>query len=109
LGLDHQDENFNTGGLDTCMDYTASPTTDDTTPNAHDFDQLAEIYSHDHTPKSGGSGNGGGGNGRGPNRGADEFFGHTALPDNASPAAGDLFVRQLPDGMTVFTFVTWVQ
>ncbi len=108
IGLDHQDENFNTGDLNTCMDYTGNPSSGDTTPNQHDYDQLADIYAHDHAKKSGGGG-GGGNSGRGPNRGATEFFGHTALPTNASSAAGDVFVRQLPNGMTVITFVTWVQ
>ena len=90
------------------MDYTGNPSSGDTTPNQHDYDQLADIYAHDHAKKSGGGG-GGGNSGRGPNRGATEFFGHTALPTNASSAAGDVFVRQLPNGMTVITFVTWVQ
>ncbi len=45
LGLDHQDENFNNANLDTCMDYTNNPGTNQH-PNAHDYDQLASIYAH---------------------------------------------------------------
>ena len=45
FGLDHQDENFNNANLNTCMDYTNDPSTNQT-PNQHDYDQLATIYSH---------------------------------------------------------------
>jgi hypothetical protein len=43
-GLDHQDES----GADfhTCMDYATNPDADNTHPNAHDYDELAIIYSH---------------------------------------------------------------
>ena len=43
-GLDHQDES----GADfhTCMDYASNPDADNTHPNAHDYEQLAIIYSH---------------------------------------------------------------
>jgi hypothetical protein len=44
FGLDHQDES----GADfrTCMDYADNPDEDNTHPNAHDYEQLASIYSH---------------------------------------------------------------
>jgi hypothetical protein len=45
LGLDHQDENFNNANLNTCMDYTSSPGSNQH-PNAHDYDELVTIYSH---------------------------------------------------------------
>jgi hypothetical protein len=45
FGLDHQDENFNNANLGTCMDYTNDPSTNQH-PNAHDYDELAIIYSH---------------------------------------------------------------
>ena len=51
LGLDHQDENFNNAdlidacGRGSCMDYSADPS-NNTTPNAHDYDELVTIYSH---------------------------------------------------------------
>lgn len=45
LGLDHQDEVFDNPNLGTCMDYTNDPTTNQH-PNAHDYDELASIYSH---------------------------------------------------------------
>lgn len=56
FGLDHQDEIFDNANLGSCMDYTNDPdggsggasSTDPSNehPNAHDYDQIATIYSH---------------------------------------------------------------
>jgi len=45
FGLDHQDETFNNANLGSCMDYTNNPAGNEY-PNEHDFEQLADIYSH---------------------------------------------------------------
>lgn len=45
LGLAHQDENFSNANLNTCMDYTSNPESNQH-PNSHDYDQLLTIYSH---------------------------------------------------------------
>jgi hypothetical protein len=45
IGLDHQDEDFNNANLNTCMDYTNLPSTNQH-PNAHDYAELVTIYSH---------------------------------------------------------------
>lgn len=45
FGLAHQDENFNNANLDTCMDYTNNPETNQH-PNQHDYDMLKAIYEH---------------------------------------------------------------
>jgi hypothetical protein len=45
FGLNHQDENFNNTNLDTCMDYTNNPTTNQH-PNVHDYAMLEEIYAN---------------------------------------------------------------
>ena len=45
FGLDHQDENFSNPNLNTCMDYTSSPSSNQD-PNQHDYDELVAIYSH---------------------------------------------------------------
>ena len=45
FGLDHQDEAFDNPNLNTCMDYTNDPTSNQK-PNAHDYDQLKTIYAH---------------------------------------------------------------
>src|SRR6266498_1224566 len=45
LGLDHQDEVFDNANLNTCMDYTSSPESNQH-PNQHDYDELEFIYNH---------------------------------------------------------------
>ena len=45
FGLDHQDENFSNPNLGTCMDYTNDPSTNQH-PNAHDYEQIEQIYNH---------------------------------------------------------------
>jgi hypothetical protein len=45
FGLAHQDENFTNPNLNTCMDYTNSPSSNQH-PNAHDYAQLDTIYAH---------------------------------------------------------------
>ncbi|MEK7460310.1 MAG: hypothetical protein AAB628_02030 [Patescibacteria group bacterium] len=45
LGLGHQDENFTNPNLDTCMDYTNDPSTNQH-PNQDDYDMLTTIYAH---------------------------------------------------------------
>lgn len=45
FGLDHQDEIFDNTNLNTCMDYTNNPNTNQH-PNQHDYDELVSIYSH---------------------------------------------------------------
>jgi hypothetical protein len=45
FGLGHQDENFNNNNLNTCMDYTNSPDSNQH-PNNHDYQLLSSIYNH---------------------------------------------------------------
>ena len=45
FGLAHQDENFDNPNLDSCMDYTSNPESNQH-PNPHDYDLLAQIYDH---------------------------------------------------------------
>ena len=108
IALAHQDEDFDNANLGTCMDYTAVPDASNEHPNLHDYEQLGIIYAHDHAPKAGGGSGGGGNGGNGRNNRAEAFFGQTALPANASAAAGDVFTRDLPNGLRVITFVTWL-
>jgi len=51
VGLDHQDENFSNANLNTCMDYTNSPGSNQH-PNAHDYEQLELIYNHSHAAQT---------------------------------------------------------
>jgi len=45
FGLDHQDEEFSNPNLNTCMDYTSDPLSNQH-PNTHDYEQLGLIYTH---------------------------------------------------------------
>lgn len=45
FGLDHQDETFENTNLDTCMDYTNNPVSNQH-PNTHDYEMLESIYAH---------------------------------------------------------------
>lgn len=53
-GLGHQDEDFDNAdveqpaGSQSCMDYTSAPEGNET-PNGHDYEQLAIMYSHSHS------------------------------------------------------------
>jgi hypothetical protein len=109
LGLDHQDENFDNPNLNTCMDYTSNPATNQH-PNAHDHEQLGIIYAHlDSTttisatlaPAPGRSGTAAD---EGPNTPAD-FGQPTGRRDGLGRS--DLFVKTLPDGRRMFTHVFW--
>lgn len=64
-GLGHQNENFSTDATTSCMEYTSKPA-DNEHPDAHDYEQLAEIYAHDGggTDPSPGPGKGGGKGGK---------------------------------------------
>ena len=44
-GLGHQDEDFNTDNTNSCMDYTSNPAGNES-PDAHDYQQLLDIYNH---------------------------------------------------------------
>jgi hypothetical protein len=131
FGLDHQDENFNNYNLGSCMDYSAVPEGStqsgpaNTSPNQHDFDQLATIYAHLADGGSTGGGGGGGGGGRGGRGQSGPQFGpFPDLPARAlqqvpidSPAAWGQLIRangrsalyelDLGNGFVLFTFVTW--
>jgi hypothetical protein len=95
LGLDHQDTSG--ASLNTCMDYyknTSDTDTKSTTPNQHDYDELATIYAHlDPTSTVGSAA--------------------ASLPDavpSFAPAtrrSHSVYVDQLPNGDTLVTYVIW--
>lgn len=118
IGLDHQDEDFSNGSLLSCMDYQDPPYP---SPNAHDYEQLDQIYgSHVDAYDSydtGGGGTDGGGctapQGKGCNKGEinGELKGH-----NGDIGWGislgrrgqqETFLRIDPDGTRHLTHVTW--
>ncbi len=100
LGLDHQDTNFDNANLDTCMDYTNKPDSNQH-PNTHDYDELVAIYSHlDSTTTVGAAL---------PNGSASQAwnseFGRQVATANGGKAS--VFVRDLGAGQYVISFVIW--
>ena len=114
FGLDHQDENFDNPNLDTCMDYTNLPASNQH-PNAHDYEELGIIYSHTDTVSSGGGGGGGGGGGPPPGRGKNAGQDIGNIPSGWGKVTGydgkgrpDTFELQLSNGQRVLTHVFWL-
>ena len=119
LGLGHQDEAFGNANLNTCMDYTNSPDSNQH-PNAHDYEQLAALYSHIDAYDSYAVGStDGGGKGKPEGKGKPQAVGQDIDPANPSSwgkavksdAQGNpsLYVRNLGNGQTVVTHITWVE
>ena len=114
FGLGHQDENFNNNNLNTCMDYTSDPVSNQY-PNEHDWEQLEIIYAH--LDSSSGGGGDGGCNPRSPkcNPGAAEDV-LSSIEINGSAQWGRLMSGHGPQevyeldfggGRKVITYVTW--
>ena len=116
FGLDHQDESG--ADLNTCMDYADA--LDNPSPNAHDYQQLDEIYRHLDGSGSGGGGgkkggnggSGGGKGGKGPNKSEawapaplDLPAGYHGTGDHGRPHS-DVFVTE-ENGYTVSRYVLW--
>jgi hypothetical protein len=103
FGLDHQDEVFTNPNLGTCMDYTNNPTPNQE-PNAHDYEQLEEIYAHLDTTTT---------------IGADAPRGNGVDLDNPSEwgrlmktshgGRTQTFERDFGQGRTLITHVIWAQ
>jgi hypothetical protein len=109
FGLGHQDENFDNANLDSCMDYTGTMTAAQSTPNAHDAEQLESIYAHVHggeKVKGGGGGNNGGGRGKPSGQGVVSSEWGQAIHSD-SQGRPDTFQRELPNGNLEITHVTW--
>ena len=118
FGLAHQDENFDNGNIGTCMDYTSDPDgpPSNLQPDAHDYDMLAEIYSH-----LDGGGGGGGNDCKGPPwqcsgsqpppaafnmdlRGIGQWGRRVATSRDGGQS---VFVQDFGNGYRVYTHVTW--
>ena len=110
FGLDHVDEAFDNPSQGTCMDYTNEPGGGgiygpaNTSPNGHDYEQLAIIYNH--VDSSGGGGGRNNGAGRaiigGPQTGAAQSEWGRLIRQNGRAA---LYRLDLGNGEYVFTFV----
>jgi len=90
LGLDHQDES----GADfhTCMDYASNPDADNMHPNTHDYEQLADIYSHLDSTTS---------------IGAVQASGASGVA--GTRADSSTFVKRFADGSRLITFIVWAR
>jgi hypothetical protein len=113
IGLDHQDEAFNNQSLLSCMDYQDPP---HEYPNAHDYEELEDIYAHrdSYNSYSGASGGGGGTCNAPPGKGCNKADVPQDPPGNAwglslgRKGQKEKFLRIDPDGTRHITFVTWV-
>ena len=113
VGLGHQDETFDNASLFSCMDYQNPPYE---YPNAHDYDQLEDMYGHIDAYDSyeGGGDSGGGGTcnappGKGCNKGqttgrSDDIGWGMSLGRRGQT---ETFMRIDPDGTRHITHVTW--
>ena len=102
FGLDHQDENFTNPNLNTCMDYTNDPTSNQH-PNQHDYDELVTIYTHlDSTTTVGQALP----QGSAPQVGNEASSWGTRV-EGARAAGHSTYVRDFGNGNKVVTFVTW--
>jgi hypothetical protein len=116
FGLGHQDENFNNANLNTCMDYTNDPISNQH-PNAHDYEQLEDIYAHLDSTGGGGGGGDGGCNPKSPKCNpatAEDILSNIEM--NGPAQWGRLVSKHGPQevyeldfggGRKVITFVTW--
>jgi hypothetical protein len=102
-GLGHQDENFNTDGTTSCMDYTNVPEGNEH-PDNHDYAQLVDIYDHQESSASTPFGAG--------NSGASAETGDTPAAWGrairfTADGRPDLFERTDALGRKVITHVFW--
>jgi hypothetical protein len=101
FGLGHQDEGFDNANLDTCMDYTNDPTSNQH-PNQHDYDQLESIYSHTDNTTTVSSTTAASGQtvGNSPRSWGERVEGSREHGEST-------YVRDLGNGSKVVTFVIW--
>lgn len=103
FGLDHQDEDFSNANLNTCMDYTNLPESNQH-PNQHDYDELVEIYTHldSTTTVSASTPQGAPAVGESP-----ESWG--VLVSGSRERGASTYVRDLGHGNRVVTHVLWAR
>ena len=107
LGLGHQDEDSSNPNLNTCMDYTSDPSTNQQ-PNTHDYAQLDLIYGHldaTTTATAAATARANATVGRG-SEGERSEWGQL-VRGSENPRSVAEYQRELPNGEQVFTFVIW--
>lgn len=104
LGLDHQDETFANANLNTCMDYTNDPTSNQH-PNLHDYEMLETIYAHLDAPSTATA--------VAARTGSDIDTSNPKEWGNEIKRSRDgrasLYKRELGEGKSVFTHVFWAE
>lgn len=105
LGLDHQDETFDNTNLDTCMDYTNLPESNQH-PNQHDYDELVTIYGHTDSTTTVASSPAKAGALAAEVHAQDEWGQAIRYAPDGRPV---LFVRVLSGDVKHFTWVTWAE
>ncbi|HEX2762776.1 MAG TPA: hypothetical protein VHM92_02865 [Allosphingosinicella sp.] len=100
-GLGHQDEDFNTDNTTSCMDYTNWPQGNEH-PDAHDYQQLLDIYNHVEAASSTVGGRGASGVDAGDTPG--EWGRAVHFTADGRP---DVFQRVEAPGQMVITHVYW--
>ncbi|PIQ76549.1 hypothetical protein COU78_02470 [Candidatus Peregrinibacteria bacterium CG10_big_fil_rev_8_21_14_0_10_49_24] len=112
FGLGHQDENFSNPPLGTCMDYTDPDPTPNQHPNQHDYDMLAEIYTHLDSVNSyilsDGTDGGGKGGGKG-GKGKPLDIDWNNPSEWGRRVSEHIYERDLGNGNKVMTDVFWVE
>jgi hypothetical protein len=104
FGLDHQDEDFNNANMNTCMDYTSNPSSNQH-PNQHDYDMLEAIYAHLDSTNTSSQTN--------LSQGASDVVDHDDPKSwgrnikNSTDGRPSLYVRDLGNSKKVFTHVIW--
>ena len=104
IGLDHQDEEFANPNLNTCMDYTNSPTSNQH-PNLHDYKMLETIYAHLDGVASSSASTAQLGNDV--DTDDEKFWGREIKRSKDGRAS--LYKRELGKGKNVFTHVFWAE
>lgn len=99
FGLGHQDEAFGNPNLDTCMDYTSNPASNQH-PNAHDYELLESIYAHLDATTTVGSASA-----SSPAANAQDDWGRAVGSNHRGDA--DEFEKDLGNGEKVLTHVLW--
>lgn len=105
LGLGHQDENQINTNLDTCMDYTNLPESNQH-PNAHDYEQLVAIYSHLDSTNTVAATTLTNGNSANANTDDPSSWGK-AIGSKDSRGRSSQFEKDLSNGEKLITFVIW--
>jgi hypothetical protein len=113
-GLDHQDNTFENANLGSCLDLTNDPDGSNAgqlsnlQPNQHDYDVIKSVYNHKHTTTKPRIGTSSDTSALASSSLLEADWG-TAEGGHTHKGKNARFVKDLPDGAKVVTFVHWVE